>query len=161
MPKKLTERKPPSGLGRLFFRAPIWLYRWGLGWLLGKRFLLLNHTGRKSGLPRQAVIEVIARDEPNGHYYVASGYGTKSDWYQNLLAKPEVTIVVGRKKLAATAVPLSPAESGALLLDYARRHPTALKNLARLVGYETDGSEADVRALGEEGLIPVVRFETH
>ena len=160
MPTKLKERKPPTGLNRLFFRAPIWLYRWGLGWLLGKRFLLLNHVGRTSSRPRQAVVEVIARDESRGHYYVASGYGSQSQWYQNLLATPQVTIVVGRKKLAVKAVPLSPTESGAVLLDYGRRHPTALKNLARLVGYEIDGTEADCRALGEEDIIPVVRFET-
>lgn len=159
MPKKLKERQLPTGLSRLFFRAPIWLYHWKLGWLLGKRFLLLNHIGRKSGLPRRAVVEIIAADEGLGHYYVASGYGTEAHWYQNLLARPRVTIVVGRKKLKVTAIPLSPAESGEVLVDYARRHPTALKNLARMVGYEIDGSEADCRALGEENLIPVVRFE--
>ena len=32
--------------------------------------------------------------------------------------------------------------------------------VARLVGYEIDGTEPDCRALGEEGIIPVVRFET-
>lgn len=160
MPKVLKERKPPTGLNRLFFRAPIWLYRWKLGRLLGQRFLLLNHIGRKSGLPRQAVIEVIARDEAQGYYYAASGYGARSQWYQNLLATPQVTVVVGRKKLAVTAVPLSPDEAGAVLVDYARRHPTALKNLARMVGYEIDGTEADSRALGEESIIPVVRFES-
>lgn len=50
MPKQLRERKPPTGLSRILFRAPIWLYRRGLGWLLGKRFLLINHIGWKSGL---------------------------------------------------------------------------------------------------------------
>jgi hypothetical protein len=29
------------------------------------------------------------------------------------------------------------------------------------VGYEIDGTEADCRALGEESIIPVVRFEAH
>ena len=31
-------RKPPTGLERLLWRAPIWLYRLHLGWLMGERF---------------------------------------------------------------------------------------------------------------------------
>jgi len=159
MPKQLHEQRPPTGLSRMLFRAPVWLYRWGLGWLLGKRFLLINHVGRKSGLPRQAVVEVIAYDKEHGTCFVAAGFGPKSQWYQNLLATPEVTIVVGRKRLAVTAVPLTPTDSGTALLDYAQRHTTAIRNLSRMVGYEVDGTEADYRALGEQGIIPVVRFE--
>ncbi len=159
MPKKIHERKRPAGLMRLLLRAPIWLYRLGLGSLLGKRFLLINHVGRKSGKLRQAVVEVIGHDEQTGAYYISSGYGTQSQWYQNLLAEPQVTIMVGRKLLPVTAVHLSPAEAGDTLLDYARRHPTAINSLARVLGYELDGTEADYRALGEEGILPVIRFD--
>jgi len=159
MPQQLRERKPPTGLSRILFRAPIWLYRWGLGWLMGKRFLLINHVGRKSGLPRQAVVEVMAHDPEHQAYLVASGFGPRSQWYQNLLATPEATIVVGRQELAVMAVPLSPAESGQAFLDYARRHPAAIKGLSRMLGYALDGTEADIRALGEAGIMPVVRLE--
>jgi hypothetical protein len=38
------------------FRAPVYLYRWHLGWLFGHRCLLLAHTGRRSGLRRQNVL---------------------------------------------------------------------------------------------------------
>jgi hypothetical protein len=34
---------------RLLFRTPTMLYRIRMGWLLGDRFLLLTHTGRKTG----------------------------------------------------------------------------------------------------------------
>ncbi len=44
---------PPGKVLRLGLRLPIWLYRARLGRLLGERFLLLTHIGRKSGLPRQ------------------------------------------------------------------------------------------------------------
>jgi hypothetical protein len=37
---------------RLAMRAPIGLYRVGLGGLLGTRFLLLEHVGRSSGPAR-------------------------------------------------------------------------------------------------------------
>jgi hypothetical protein len=56
----------PTGLSRLLWRAPIWLYRLGLGGLLGSHFVLLNHVGRKSGQPRQTVLEVVDRDERPG-----------------------------------------------------------------------------------------------
>jgi hypothetical protein len=35
---------------RLMMNVPIWLFHMRLGWLAGDRFLLLTHTGRKSGL---------------------------------------------------------------------------------------------------------------
>jgi deazaflavin-dependent oxidoreductase (nitroreductase family) len=148
--KKLTEPQPPRGLSRLLFRAPIYLYRIGLGWLLGGRFLLLNHVGRKSGLPRQAVVEVVRHDEASDTYVIASGFGERSQWFQNLMERPQVTIQVGRRKLAVTAERLSREAAGDEMVDYARRHAGAARNLARFMGFEVDGSEGDYRALGEE-----------
>jgi hypothetical protein len=29
-------------------RAPVYLYRWDLGWLFGHRLLLLTHIGRRT-----------------------------------------------------------------------------------------------------------------
>ena len=58
MAQGMTKSATPRGLACLAFRLPIGLYRLRLGWLLGDR-LLLTHIGRKSGLPRQAVIEVV------------------------------------------------------------------------------------------------------
>jgi hypothetical protein len=49
----------PAGALRLAFRLPIYLYRLDLGWLLGHRFLLLVHQGRRSGLLRETVLEVL------------------------------------------------------------------------------------------------------
>jgi hypothetical protein len=75
MPARLSETHPPRGLLRLALRLPIWLYRWRLGWLLGDRFLLLTHTGRKSGLPRQVVLEVVHHDEATGDLCCRLGLG--------------------------------------------------------------------------------------
>ena len=96
MPEKVGKGEPPKGFNRLMFRAPIWLYRLGLGGVLGKRFLLLNHTGRKSGLPRQTVLEVVDYNKTSNTYYIVSGYGEQSDWYKNIRKTPDVTIQVGR-----------------------------------------------------------------
>lgn len=148
---KKTERKPVTGLRRFLFRAPIFLYRNGLGGLLGKRFLLLNHIGRKSGKARQTVLEVVNYNKETNTFYIASGFGKKSDWYLNILENPEINIQVGRRKMAVTAVPLTPEESGQAMVDYARRYPTAAKNLSKLLGFDVS-MEEEYRTVGRESI---------
>ncbi|NLF52558.1 MAG: nitroreductase family deazaflavin-dependent oxidoreductase [Leptolinea sp.] len=157
MAKKIKDVEPPTGISRILWRIPIFLYRIGLGWLLGHRFLLLNHRGRKSGLYRKAVIEVVKFDHEAGFYYVVSGFGPRSDWYQNVIAHPDVTIQVGSKKMKARGekVPLTVTEE--ILLDYSIRHPGALKTLSRILGYAIDECEADVRFMAS--IVPMIRFE--
>jgi deazaflavin-dependent oxidoreductase (nitroreductase family) len=154
MPEKISEPKPPRGLARLAWRAPIWFYRLGLGGVLGERFVLLNHTGRKSGRPRQTVLEVVRHDKESGAYIVASGFGEKADWYKNVMAHPEITIQVGRKRLAARAERLPLPQATEVMLDYNRRHPAMLRTLAGIMGYRSDGSEADARFFA--GVIPIL-----
>lgn len=154
MPEKVMDvKRPSSGFTRWMFRAPIWLYRIGLGGLMTNRMVLLNHVGRKSGKMRQAVVEVAKYDKANDIVYVASGWGAKSDWYRNLLANPDIMIQMGWRKMAVTAVPLSPEQSGEAMRDYARHYPTAAKVLSkRLLGYEVDGSDEDYYALGHDAV---------
>lgn len=148
---------PPQGFSRILYRAPIWLYRLRLGFLLGRRFLLLNHIGRQSGKARQAVLEVAHYLKEEDTYIVASGFGFKSDWYLNLKAKPQVTIQVGRRQMAVTADFLSPKESGEQMVDYYRRHPTAARSLTRLLGVAVADDEEAYRTIGEES-VPFVAF---
>ncbi|MCA9995353.1 MAG: nitroreductase family deazaflavin-dependent oxidoreductase [Anaerolineales bacterium] len=143
-------RKRPFGLQRLFFRFPIYLYRAHLGWLLGKRFLLLNHTGRKSGLPRQTVLEVAHYDVASDTYTIASGFGTRSDWYRNLQHNPDVAIQIGRRKTAAHARFLSPDESGQAMVRYAQQYPQMAKRLIQVLGFEGDGSDDRYYQIGNQ-----------
>lgn len=147
----------PTGLARIAFRLPIVLYRWHLGFLLGGRFVLLETTGRTSGLTRRAVVEVVGGDPVTGAVTVASGFGPGSDWYRNLLADPAVTFQVGRRRHTGRAVPLGPEQGGEAMVDYARRRARAATRLARFMGFEVDGSASDYRAMGAE--IPFVRLE--
>ena len=147
-------RKPPHGIQAWFWRAPIYLYRWHLGGILGGRFLLLNHIGRKSGLPRQAVLEVIKHDSKT--YYSSSGFGEKSQWYKNILHTPDVKIQVGRKKMDALAEHLSYPEAKKVLGEYAEKHPSALRELSRLVGLSYDGSEESLANLAK--IMPIIAF---
>ena len=146
-----TARKPVTGLKKFFFRAPLFLYRIGLGGLLGQRFLLLNHVGRKSGKPRQNVLEVVNHDKATDTFYIASGFGKRSDWYQNIIAQPKVTIQVGWRKMAVTAVPLTPEQSGQAMVDYARRYPTAAKNLSKILGFNVS-TEEEYRTVGRDSI---------
>jgi deazaflavin-dependent oxidoreductase (nitroreductase family) len=156
MAKQVKQLQPPQGCSRVFFRTPIWFYRLGLGGVLGKRFLLLNHTGRKSGLPRQAVLEVVQHEPESNAYVVAVGFGPKSQWYQNILANPEVTVQVGWKKWTARATQLSPEEGGEVFVDFTKRYPGEAK-FAPLLGFDVDGSEEDYRQMGE--MMIFVRLE--
>lgn len=149
MPEKIKDVKPPRGLARLAYRLPIGLYKIGLGGLLGKRFLLLTHIGRKSGLERKTVLEVVRYNKATSTFVVAAGFGPGSDWYRNIGANPQVTIQCGRERLQMVAHFLTPEQSGEELVDYARRHPQAMRELSKFMGYQLDGSEADIRANGQ------------
>ncbi|MAE94235.1 MAG: nitroreductase [Deltaproteobacteria bacterium] len=156
--EKVREVGPPQGLSRWLYRAPITLYRLGLGGLLGSRFLLIEHRGRVSGLERRAVVEVLRHDEERETYIVASGFGEGADWYKNLLATPRATIQVGRRRLAIVASPLPVEAREREMVDYGARNPAAARFVAKLLGYRHDGSEEDLRALGR--VLPLLALES-
>lgn len=141
MPPKGLQR--PHGWSRRLARMPILLYRAGLGWLLGERFLMLTHTGRASGLPRQTVLEVVRHDRPTDTYFIASGWGTQSDWYRNIRQNPEVQVRVGRRRLEATAQQLPPEAAQQELRTYAQQHPAAARSLARILGHKIEDPARD------------------
>lgn len=91
----IFSQPPRTRLQRDLSRAPIRLYRLGLGGLLGHRLLLLTHTGRNSGRRRQVVLEVVGRHEESGGYLIASGFGARSQWFRNIAADPRVYFQVG------------------------------------------------------------------
>lgn len=147
---------PPRGMKAILWRMPIWFYRLGLGWLLGNKALLLTHTGRISGQPRQAVLEIIQAFPSENRYLVVSGFGSKSHWYQNIRLEPRVNIQVGVKKLNALAEQLEKKPAGEAMLTYALEHPGNLKTLSRLIGYDMDHTPDGYRDFGEQ--IPVIQF---
>ncbi len=76
------------------FRVPVYLYRWRLGRLFGRRCLLLTHIGRRSSLRRQTVLEVVEYRSEGPEVVVVNGFGPDSDWVRNIEVSPgeEVTI---------------------------------------------------------------------
>lgn len=80
---------PTSAWRRAMFKWPVQLWRLGFGPVLGQLFILITHTGRKSGLPRHTLVEL---HRVNGKTYAPSGFGRRSQWYRNIEADPRVTI---------------------------------------------------------------------
>ncbi len=155
--KIIKNAQPPTGVSRLAFRVPIYLYRLGLGRLFGDRLLLLNHLGRVSGKPRQTVLEVVTHDRADDSFVVASGWGPSAAWYRNLVHTPDVSVQVGNRVKTVTAVPLPEEEGAEIFARYAIQHRMLAKHLLpRLMGFSVDGSEADFREVGRR--MPFVRF---
>ena len=121
--------------------------------MLGKRVLLLTHTGRKSGLLRQTVLEVVSHDTETGTFYVASGWGERSDWLKNIMKTPQVRVQVGNRRFKGKAERLPPEEASQVLEGYAHRHPSAIRLLARFMGYHIEGLQ-DVREWSR--FVPIV-----
>ncbi len=152
----------PSGLLRLLLRLPIAAYRLRLGWLLGQRFMLLQTIGRKSGQLRQTVVEVIGHDRASDTYYIASGWGKRANWYQNLVATPGMEIQVGHRHLKVCAETVPPAEGARVLLDYRQNHPLATRELSRvLTGANlAKASPGDLENIVQESL-PIVALRPY
>jgi len=92
--KSWVEKLPyPSGLVKWLYKTPILFYRLGLGFLVGRLFMVMTTLGRKSGQPRQTGIEF---HEYKGRRYVFSAWGTKADWFHNIEANPRITIQTWR-----------------------------------------------------------------
>ncbi len=150
----------PKGVLRYLLRAPVYLYRWGCGRLLGKRFLLLTHIGRRTGLPHQTVLEVVEYREDGPEVVVMSGFGPNSDWLRNIEATPDSEVVIGSQRFVATHRILDEGEAVRVFRGYEQRNrfiaPIVCWVLSRLVGWRYDGSENDRRRLVEQ--LPLIAF---
>src|SRR6201997_2705366 len=91
----------PNAALRPVFRAPVYLYRWKCGRLLGHRFLLLIHVGRRTGLRRHTVLEVIEYRPEGPEAIVMSAFGPNADWLRNIEATPGPQVVIGSQRFTA------------------------------------------------------------
>jgi deazaflavin-dependent oxidoreductase (nitroreductase family) len=154
-------RERPGSLLRIFFKVPTYLYRGPVAAAMRARcVLLLTTTGRRSGLPRTTAVSFM---EVGGRYVIFAGWGTRANWYQNLLANPEVTLQVGNQRRSAIAEPVQdPARRRSLMLQMRDRSdrcgpPKPLRPLVRLLsGFDYDGDIALAVQQGEK--LPVIEL---
>ncbi|MBN2391979.1 MAG: nitroreductase family deazaflavin-dependent oxidoreductase [Anaerolineae bacterium] len=142
----LVPRDRPGPVWRVIFKQPIWLYKLGLGWLIGKGVLLLHTTGRKTGKHRITPLE-YRHDPVADTYTVMAGWGGKTDWYRNACANPHVYIQVGRRAVHATARPVSRGAVAHMLAEMIQINPRALQMFARWSDEPVDGSMDSLRKL--------------
>ena len=83
--------------------------------LLGMQPVELHHVGRKSGLPRTTLLTAPICDE-NRVLLVASkgGHPEHPDWYKNLVANPDVELVVNDERRLMRARTASATEKAEL-----------------------------------------------
>ena len=81
-------RTRPHGLLWAAFRLPVALYRLRLGWVLGHRFLMLTHHGRRTGNVRRTALEVVRYDPRTRECVVVAAWGEHADWVRNIGASP-------------------------------------------------------------------------
>lgn len=135
-------RHPPSRLLRLFFKAPVALYRLRMGWLLGSRFLLLTHTGRRTGQTRQAVLEVVSYDRSIPEAIVIAAWGERAQWVRNLGAAPAVSVQIGRVHWTAPEHRiLEPEQAAEVIAAYRREHALAARLIGKPLGWPLDPTD--------------------
>lgn len=94
---------------------------------------MLEHTGRRSGLPRFVCLEVVDRPAPE-RVVVVSGFGERAEWYRNLRANHACFVSVGRlRRIPAQARFMTSTEASATLDRYQHAHPRAWDRLRQAI----------------------------
>jgi deazaflavin-dependent oxidoreductase (nitroreductase family) len=141
----LAHRRP-YGIYRWLANAPRWFYRLGLGWLLGHRMVQITHRGRKSGLIRQTILEVLHYDRQTHEVLVVSGWEGKTDWYRNIQHEPALEVRIGRVAYRPAQEFLSPEETSHLILTLFRQRPREVRFVGSLLGIDPNAPEPALRA---------------
>lgn len=149
-----------KGILWYLFRIPVYVYRWGLGWLFGHRLLLLTHMGRRSGLRRQTVLEVVEYRKDGPEVVVASGFGLNSDWLRNIEANPGEEVEVGTQRFIASHRFLNEEEAMNVIQNYEHRNrfiaPIVRAGFSWLLGSRYRGSDIDRQRLVKK--LPLLAF---
>lgn len=127
------DRTQPNPVLARMFRLPALLYRFGLGWLLGKRFLALTHRGRKSGRLYRTVLEVISYEPDTRESIVVSAYGEGADWYRNLQTEPALRVQTGRLDYTPHQRFIDSSERARVAGIFCEEHPWEARLIPRVL----------------------------
>ncbi|MBM3178847.1 MAG: nitroreductase family deazaflavin-dependent oxidoreductase [Chloroflexi bacterium] len=153
--------KRPSKFLKFFFKVPVWMYKIGFGGferLVGAQWMLLTTIGRKTGKPRETMVDVMDYDKATDSYYIEVAYGQRADWYRNIQANPIFEAKVGRRKFLARAKALSTEGSADMLVKFYREKPVYTRSVMAMVGMKFNGEE-DLRAMASKLLLLAVHPE--
>ncbi len=128
--------------------------------MLGTRFLLLTHVGRRSGRRYQTVLEILEYRDEGPEAVVMSGWGPNADWLRNIQAGSSPEVTIGSRRFVAAHRILGEEEAMKVVERYERRNrftaPIARAVLSRLLGWHYQGSARDRRRL--VGQLPLIAF---
>lgn len=158
-------RRPrPSLLLRIGFKLPKLFYHGPMAEFLSSRcVMMVTIVGRKSGVPHTNGVSYMRL---GNHYISFSGWGVSSNWYRNVVANPDVTLQVGRRRIRATARPvLDPDRRQELMLRMQEQSKTCgppqyirpLMRLTKTFNYDREIAMAVEHARE----LPVVEFVPH
>ena len=120
-------------------------YRARLGWLLGHRFVYIAHRGRRSGVRREVVVEVVRYLPASAEIAVVAAWGDHPDWYLNLKAGPAIEVRICTQVWRQPSHRfLGAADTARLLHSYERAHPWVWKRVAPILGLPPDSREPDL-----------------
>jgi deazaflavin-dependent oxidoreductase (nitroreductase family) len=133
----------PRGIVRWWMRALIPLYRvrigprslgeillWALFW---HPHILVVHRGRRSGIERQTLLEVIGFDPVRREWTVAAMFGPKSDWYRNISASPVIEVEVRGRRFRPEQRIFGDREAQGALDAYRLTHPVWGRIVASMI----------------------------
>ncbi|WP_345462754.1 nitroreductase/quinone reductase family protein [Actinoallomurus oryzae] len=156
MSREASGARRPEGLLLHALRAPRWVYRRDLGFLLGKRFLYLAHQGRLTGLRRETVLEVARLDHETGEVVVVAAWGNRADWVRNIRAGRALELRIGHLRFAEPEHRFLPAEEcRSLLVSLSETHPLGWRLLTTVFPLPPDPKNDDL------GPVRAVAFRPH
>lgn len=140
-------------------RLPLVIFDHGPISLRG-RFLSLEHTGRRSGLPRRVLLEVV--DRPDADTYLIAASNLKNDWVRNVRRTPAVRLTMGHRIRAhAEAEILGEADVTRALASWACRRPFAWSTIVPVLVARGRRNVEPETVQGLSDLVRLVRLSVH
>jgi deazaflavin-dependent oxidoreductase (nitroreductase family) len=141
------------------YRAPLRLHRLGirgLERLIGIDWIVLTMRGRRSGVPREVMLDVIGHDDATDTWYVQPADGRRANWFQNLLATPTATVEVRGRRFEATAIDVTGPEGAEVILRFIRTHPLYARLIVWFIPYVDSIDHPDETLRAKLKTVPVM-----
>jgi deazaflavin-dependent oxidoreductase (nitroreductase family) len=120
----------------------------------------LGFKGRRTGLRRQTVLEVLEFRKEGPEVVVANGFGPDTDWLHNIQANPDGEVTVGLRHFIASHRFLNEEEAINVTQRYEHRNrfiaPVVRQGFSWLLGWKYRPSDVDRRRLVRQ--LPLIAF---
>jgi deazaflavin-dependent oxidoreductase (nitroreductase family) len=133
--------RPPAFISR-FFRLPLFFYRLRLGWIFGKRFMVLTHVGRRSGKVYRSVLAVLAFDPATRELKAISPWSS-SNWFNNIRAAPALEVETAGVRYAPRQRFLTAEEIAESFIELRRQRPIFSRMIARIPGWKINSTSEE------------------